>query len=237
MTAPSAPVPSVATPETETLSDFAKRIGVHKSTITRAAQAGRLALSPEGRVMVAASLARWHATRGGRDDVAARHAQARGHAVPHPYPYLTPEIAPAGRADPAAGLLHAAATAATAAAAHSDDDDATAGPVRLGYQVARETWRNALMRLEMDLATGAQIDRQAAIQEAASLGGLLRAAVDRLIDQTAPRLAAAADNPAERRRLLQAQLAQVRRQMRREPPQALRRLRPAGVPTRAGGAA
>lgn len=62
---------------TETQTQFATRLGVDKSHITRLKQAGRLVMT-DGKVDVEASLQCIKETEGGRDDVAARHAEARG---------------------------------------------------------------------------------------------------------------------------------------------------------------
>lgn len=62
---------------TETKAAFARRIGKNKSTVTRLAQDGRLALTVDGRVDVEKSLALIAGTQGTREDVADRHAQGR----------------------------------------------------------------------------------------------------------------------------------------------------------------
>jgi hypothetical protein len=118
------------------------------------------------------------------------------------------------------------ATAGTGQAAPLADGEAdTDGAARAQHQAAKLHWRNEALRLEIALADGTRLPRAATLAEAQGLGALLRAAVERIIDQTAPRLAAAA-TPQDRRRLLQAQLASVRRQLRCELPAALRRLQP-----------
>lgn len=58
-------------------SDYAKRKGWNRSTVTRLKQAGRLVMV-DGLVDVEATEARLADTAGGRDDVAARHAAGRG---------------------------------------------------------------------------------------------------------------------------------------------------------------
>jgi hypothetical protein len=225
--------------ERETMAAFARRMGVARSTITRAAQAGRVAVDREGPVLVQASLQLWADTRGNRDDVAERHAAARGQALPSPAPGQAQPSPATGPAAALAALVHAqalprplaapggpATAPATASADAAADDDAdTSGGARAQAKAAALWWRNASLQLEIDLATAARLDRAAAISEAQGLGGTLRAAVERLIDQTAPRLAAAATD-ADRRRLLLTQLAIVRRELRREFPRALRRLQP-----------
>lgn len=66
----------------ESRAAFARRLNVYKSTVSRAADAGRLVLTPDGQVEVESSLTRWHQTSGARDDVAARHAEQRGAEIP-----------------------------------------------------------------------------------------------------------------------------------------------------------
>ena len=60
-------------------------------------------------------------------------------------------------------------------------------------------------------------------REAQSLGGTLRAALERLVDQTAPLVAHA--DPAGRESILRSAVVDVRRTLRREFVGALRRLR------------
>jgi phage terminase Nu1 subunit (DNA packaging protein) len=63
---------------------FADLIGMHKSHITRLKQQGRLVLNDSGLVLVDASKARIAETEGGRDDVTARHAVAKGQETRKP---------------------------------------------------------------------------------------------------------------------------------------------------------
>lgn len=202
----------------ENLAAFARRLGVNRSTVTRAAHSGRLVLDADGRVCILASLTRWHSTRGGRDDVAARHATARGFELP---------------------VALAATTATTAQnRARSGDQDGDEGePAAAGsrafWEAEKVRWQNAELMLAMDLESGVRIPRQAMEREARGLGATLRATAERLIDQTAPRLAAAASD-ADRRRLLVAELAAARRMLLREFGAAARRLRPDGAAVRLG---
>lgn len=206
------------TAEAEHLAAFARRLGVNRSTVTRAAQAGRLVLAADGRVLVQASLARWHATRGGRLDLAERHAQARGHAVAGVAGTATPPAAAPG--GPTGG--------------DQDAGDTSAPPEgsRAFWEAEKLRWQNTQLLLSLDLQSGARIPRGALQREAHGLGATLRATVERLIDQTAPRLAAAATE-ADRRRLLAAEMAAARRLVRREFAAALRRLRPEQLGTTA----
>jgi hypothetical protein len=205
------PVSGSETPEAEHLAAFARRLGVNRSTVTRAAQSGRLVLADDGRVLVQASLARWHATRGGRLDLAERHAEARGHAVAG---VATPATPPAdANSGPRSDDQHAA------------DTQAPPEGSRAFWEAEKLRWQNTQLLLSLDLQSGARIPRGAIQREAHSLGATLRATVERLIDQTAPRLAAATSD-ADRRRLLFGEIAAARRLVRREFAAALRRLRP-----------
>lgn len=193
---------------TETRVAFARRIGVHKSQITRAAQAGRVVLTAAGLVDVEASVERWYATKGGRDDVSARHAAARGGQGGTYHP--EGENPAMGRISATAG-----ATAATGGASPGS---------RKHYEAARVRFENERSKIAMSLRRGLRLTRAGVQREAAGLGGLLRAALERLIDETAPRLAVETD-PAERRRLLRIEAGRIRRLVRGELPRALRRLR------------
>lgn len=63
---------------TETLSAFAARLDCNKSHVTRLKQRGRLVMTADGKVDVAASLKRIEETKGrGRPDVADRHQRER----------------------------------------------------------------------------------------------------------------------------------------------------------------
>lgn len=199
----------------ETKAAFARRLDWNRSTVTRAAQAGRLVLSG-ALVDVEASLARLKATEGGRADVAARHAAAR----------------PA-QASPAAAARENAPTAAQAP--RSAENDAagmgsaaadTDGAGRARYKAITMQFENQQIKLGMAMARGLRFNRKDVAREAVALGAIVRSAVERVIDQTAPRLAVM-NAPDRRRELLGAELRAVRRALRAEFPRALRRLRSA----------
>ena len=202
-------------PESETLAAFARRLGVARSTVTRAAQAGRLVLDAAGQVAIEPSLRAWHASRGGRDDVAQRHAQARG----APIPPATPGKRPSGPIPAAVAPATADATPPATGAAAPDADDAA----RSTHQARTLHWQNETLQVEIDLACGRRLDRFATLSEARGLGGTLRGAVERLIDQVAPRVAVAT-SPADRQRLLRNEVLAVKRELRKEFRNALRRL-------------
>ncbi len=99
----------------ETPAAFARRLGVHKSTISRAISAGRLVLDG-GFLDVEVSLRLWQATKPGlRPDVLARHAAKRSPAMPGA---MLPAPAPRSASE-------------DAAAAEAEDDDAATDLDRL----------------------------------------------------------------------------------------------------------
>lgn len=198
----------------ETRAAFARRLGVEKSTITRAVQAGRLVIDADGLLDVDDSLRRWKSTQAGRTDVAARHAARRGRAIPE-------DIGPADR--PAA-----LPRAPSAPEIPADLDLGEGADSRAGWKAQILAYENAAIRLEIALRQGKRYPLADVEREAQSLGAMLRAGFERLIDQTAPRLAVATDR-AERRRLIDAELRTLRSLVRSEMPRALRRMRASGA--------
>ncbi|CAM3827345.1 hypothetical protein [Castellaniella denitrificans] len=203
----------------ESKAAFARRLGVNKSTITRAAQAGRLVMEG-GEVNVEASLARWHATQGGRPDVAERFAEQRGQAIPDvSTPYSAAASATAADSGPlpgaVAGELHTQPYAQPAPDAGSAD--------RTHYKALTLRFENETIKLEMALRRHMRYPLPSVRREAYGLGLALRASVERMVDQTAPRLAAA--QTPERRALLIAECHALTRAMHVEFVRALRRLR------------
>ncbi|MGB3742465.1 MAG: hypothetical protein WA968_10450 [Castellaniella sp.] len=202
----------------ESKAAFARRLGVNKSTITRAAQAGRLVMQGD-QVNVEASLARWHATQGGRTDVAERFAAQRGQSIPDvSTPYPAEENPTAGDSGPlpdgVAGGLHAQPFTQQADTGSAD---------RTHYKALTLKFENETIKLEMALRRHMRYPLPSVRREAYGLGLALRASVERMVDQTAPRLAAA--QTPERRALLVAECAALSRAMHTEFVRALRRLR------------
>lgn len=197
----------------ESRAAFARRLGVNKSTITRAFQAGRLVM--QGNLVdIEPSLARWHATKGGRDDVAERFAAQRGQDIPtQPYPYPAEESATAGDS----GALPPQPDAQPMGATGAGSGD------RTHYKALTLRFENETIKLEMALRRHMRYPLPSVRREAYGLGLALRASVERMVDQTAPRLAAA--QTPERRALLIAECHALSRAMHTEFVRALRRLR------------
>ena len=195
----------------ETPAAFARRLGVNKSTVCRAIQSGRLILV-DGLLDVASSLHRWKNTKTGqRPDVAARHAADRRSANPAATPE---EIAPPAPAEESPLTM--------------PDDGADSGPPSLATHTQELlAAQNAMARLSIQLRTHKRYPLESISREAQALGATLRSALERLVDQTAPRLAVQQD-PDTRRATLAGEVARLRRLLRQEMPRALRRLRSEG---------
>ncbi len=200
---------------------FSVRQGVNKGTVTRWAQTGRLVLDAAGDVDIAASQARLAATEGGRADVAARHAENRGAAIPTPQQSAE---------KPTAGAKPAT-TAATSAPPESPAPDLGGG--RTKYKAAVLHYENSTIKLGMALARGLRYPLASVRRESMGLGHTVRAAMERLIDQTAPRLAVMTSD-LDRRRLIAAELRRLRRMVKSELPRALRRMRNEGSSGKVG---
>lgn len=187
---------------TATQAAFARQIGYDKSRVTQLKHAGRIVMAPGGKLVdVEASLARIAETADpGRRDVAERHAAARAGAGRQPLP----EPAALAAADPLTGL----------------------GPESGGRARAKAAlmhFENNMLKLEMALRRGLRFERAAVNREAAGLGAMVRAGIERVIDQTAPRLAAARGED-DRCRILDTELRRLRWVIKREMPRALRRM-------------
>lgn len=195
---------------------------VAPSTITRMAQDGKLVLIGK-KIDAAASLARLDALGIGkmRPDVAARHAaqtaQEAGHAT------QTAQAIPESIRH-AARPAHATVGATTAATDNLDAGLETGGAGKARYKALNLHFENQLIKLGMQLARGQRFYREPVKDEAQGLGGALRAAVERLIDQTAPRLAVLS-NHMDRGVLLKREARHIKRLINLEYAGALRRLR------------
>lgn len=193
----------------ETQAAFARRIGVNRSTVNRHIAAGRV-VTVGKRIDVEASLARLHDTTGTRPDVSARHAVARG--APIATPYLHAETPPAPATTPAADM--------------EQDDDGHSG-AKTRYKAIALHYETAGIKLELALRRGSRHPLPIVRREATAIGGTLRSALERLVDQTAPRLAVMT-TPIDRAVLVGDQIRALRRLIRSEFPRALVRIRKHG---------
>lgn len=198
--------------EKESRAAFARRMGVNKSTVTRWGEAGRL-VEQDGLVLVAETMARVAATTAHRNDVAARHAAGRGAGIPTPQP----------------GAQNAPKTTDSipgdsVTAAGDVGGGLPAGGGRQRYQALTMQYENQSIKLEMALRRGLRFPRETVKREANGLGATIRAALERLIDLSAPQLTAE-KGEAERRRLIAAEVNKVRWMVKREFPRALQRMR------------
>lgn len=152
-----------------TQAEFARMNEVQKSTVTRWKAAGRLVMTPKGRVLVDESLRRLDETKGHRDDIAQRHAATRaqkrngdggsnGNGATPP--------------DGDEGGIHISATE-TRAAAQARKDSLAAD--KLEMEVAQ-------MRRDL-------IPREDVDEALRFLGSAVRSALEVLADQQAPVLA------------------------------------------------
>jgi hypothetical protein len=178
--------------------------------VSRAIAAGRLLLVA-GRLDIADSLRRWHDTKPGtRPDVLARHAAKRAPA--NVVAVQAAEIAP-----------RAPESAAT------EDSGERSAPVVADPGIGEYTQQllaaqNALARLSISLRTFRRYPLDMIEREAQALGSTLRGALERLVDQTAPRLAVYRED-GPRADVLAGEIIRLRQTMRREMPRALRRMR------------
>lgn len=223
--------------------DLARALGVNRSTITKAAQAGRLVLAGEDPRFfdLDASLARYRATQGGRLDVQDRHAAGRaarpqdGPATPEGHPTATPapeaRYAPATSAPAPPDPAPAAHPGAPPPAAPAPDPAARPARVdghdRTALQAARLAAENAITKMDLGLLKGSRLLLADVGRESQGLGARLFDHLHRVVDQFAARLAAAPD-PAEQARLLRRELHQVARAYDRGGVDSLRRLKAAG---------
>lgn len=144
----------------ETKAQFAKRLGVNKSTVTRYDQAGRLVLAPNGKVKVEESLALIAATKGARGDVSAKHGQIHGSVAQN----ATESVA-------------------------DDDMSATVEMVgfdRATLKAQTLTYGNKVLELEAAKAAGSMLDKEEFLKQVGQAGKAFRVGMERLIDNLAP---------------------------------------------------
>lgn len=101
---------------------------------------------------------------------------------------------------------------------------AIAEGTRQYYELQLQANKNNHKQLEFELAIKKRFAMPAVRNEAQALGNTLRVGIEKLIDLSAPRLAALTD-PAQRAQLLQVEIKQLTRVIKAEFPRAMRRLR------------
>jgi hypothetical protein len=200
----------------ETAAAFARRLGVHRSTVCRALQDGRLLADSRGRLEIEQNIARWNASQTGqRPDVAERNAANRS---PVTMDSTQAEIASPGLTAQAEqpilpGMESAESAGQDAASARYWSERLMAA-------------RNDLLQLRNDLQAGVLYRSDAARKEFATLGGVLRAAIERLPAQLSPNLCRL---PREGRAdLLRMSVGILLRDLRKREVQGARRLRSTG---------
>ena len=145
---------------TETKAQFAKRLGVNKSTVTRYGQAGRLVLAPNGKVKVEESLHLINATKGHRIDVSEKHGQ-----------------------------MHASVAVNATEGVSDDDMSATVEMVgfdRATLKAQTLTYGNKVLELEAAKAAGSMLDKEEFLKQVGQAGKAFRVGMERLIDNLAP---------------------------------------------------
>lgn len=209
---------------------------VAPSTITRMGQDGKLIMQG-GKIDVEASLKRMDELGLGkiRSDVADRHAKDAQNQAQAGQGIPTQGQAPQTPKNAAFDVNQSAnqsathdatsATAETQAGKEAETDpgiDSSQSKTR--YKAIALHYENQTIKLGMGLNRGLRYYRADVRDEAHSLANAVRAGVERLIDQTAPRLAVIPGH-ADRGYLLRREVRKLVRMLNREYPNALRRLR------------
>lgn len=179
-----------------TKSAYAKKHGWSPAYVTKLIAQGRVVLDDKKRVLVAESDAKIKETAGARSDVSARNLAERKQkksGVPAPLSDLKIPL-----------------------------DELPEGS-RAKYKAMTMRFENQSQKLVMSLAQGIRFNLSDVREEALAIGNTLRAAVERLIDTTAPRLVIA-KTQEERARILQPEVAAMRKNLKNAYPRAFVRL-------------
>lgn len=183
-----------------TQSEFADLLGKDKSYVTRLKQAGRLVMVGEGRAA--------------RVDMEATQALLARTADPSRAETVKARDAGKGRAPQ---------READTDIGNLDDDAAPQAGTRAYYQRIALRYDNQLVKLGMMLARRMRYPREAVRDEPRVVGALLRAAIERMIDQTAARHAVNRSQDA-RHALNQIEAKKIKRVILKEFVRALRRM-------------
>lgn len=173
---------------TATLSEFAALLGVKPSYVTKLRQRGRLVLTDDGMVDVAASKLRIEETKGkNRDDVRARHAAARE--------LNNGASAPAAPESPAPPLPEIVTPPATA----EEGGELPAFGSRAYWERREAAARAETREVELAKLKGELVETEAVQAAGAEAGTTIRTVLENLADQLAPVLAAESDEPSVHR--------------------------------------
>lgn len=155
-------------PESEKLSAFARRLNVRPSYVTKLKDHDRLILTEDGkRVRVAESLARIEETRDeNRDDVGARHAKEKADKAAAPVDQANLPLEKRPRAE----------------RSHFTQ-----------YRTRKMLADAELAEMERDKIRGTLVETDSVTAAGIEIGTALRAALENLPDQLAPRLASVSD--------------------------------------------
>lgn len=208
-----------------TKAEFARMMGVCKSTVTRWHQRGCLVLDDQGRVMPDPSKARIAASMAGNFGVAERHARERGHDLSFQENAATglSEAEAGGGVERVEVTESGDASFPGEAEAEFEAEDASVTMGRQHYRAIILDMENRSMRLDADIASGRRYPTDAVLDQAGQIGAALRSALERFADQMAPRLAVAreADRPA----MIEQEIQTLRQTMRREFVRGMRAMR------------
>jgi hypothetical protein len=215
---------------TVTQAEFARRMAsrmgrvVARSTVKRWADQGKLVLKGD-KVDLEASIARMEQLGVGalRPDVSQRHQhENRAKAATEGHRGRNGAQATAQQAPRADNLTEAA----TADGISSEELGLGLGADdrRTRFKRITRHYQNQILKLSMGLSRGQVHWLRDVRAEGLALGNALRAGIERLIDETAPGLAANRD-PSIRRQILERESRKLKKLIAQEYPKSLRRLR------------
>lgn len=156
-------------------SEFAKHMGVNRSTVTRWAQNGRLVLAENDCVKVEESIHRIGATEGNRADLKSKHAKGRGAELPQTEKSTSEND----------GSM---AQAISEEMADLSASEQSLGLERAEYKAQKLDFENRLIYLKLDLDNGTRCAKEDHLKRLHRLGAEIKAMTERLVDNLAPQL-------------------------------------------------
>ncbi len=186
----------------ESKSNFAKRLGVNKSTVTRWGKAGRLELAQNGKVLIEPSIKKINATQGHRTDVTERHAKSRGQSSQRNATTQQPEQ----------NQIKTAIVSVEEATAENQSHQGEQNPQdqndRSFYKAIEMDYGNKLLKLDESLERGLRISKEDFFSEIADFANSLKTGIEHLIDNTAPQIAGMSD-PEEKNKKIKDQFEKL----------------------------